>query len=413
MRHELLQLMVRFGLCFPVPGGDTYVAPQLLSPSRPAYEWPTDDNLVLHYEYDVMPKGIVRRVIVALHDHIRPGDYTWRNGAVFDYEGTAAEVVEDYRRRQLRIRLTGGDPRVLLGLIDHSLTVIHRSFPGIRFEKFRPCDCAACQETTEPTMFSVSDLYDFAKSGDRIQCRISRQLMDPVALLRTMVVELIRVGASGSASSADLFVGPGDVAPEPIPTPEVYVSYKWGERSGALVDDIQRVLAERGVVVVRDVDEMRYKDSIREFMSRLGAGKAIVVVLGADYLKSKNCMFELCEIAARPEFTDRVFPVVLEDAGIFDAVTRLEYVRYWEEQTERLRAAMQTVGQENLQGIRDELDLLVRIRNTVADLIDTIADMNALTPQVHRGTNFEALYRRLEPVIGPVADRSDAAVPSG
>ena len=33
MRNELLQLMVRFQLCFQVPGSDTHIAPQLLTPS--------------------------------------------------------------------------------------------------------------------------------------------------------------------------------------------------------------------------------------------------------------------------------------------------------------------------------------------------------------------------------------------
>ena len=33
MHGELLQLMVKFGLCFQVPGSDTFIAPQLLTPS--------------------------------------------------------------------------------------------------------------------------------------------------------------------------------------------------------------------------------------------------------------------------------------------------------------------------------------------------------------------------------------------
>ena len=121
MRDELLQLMVKFQLCFQVPGSDTYIAPQLLAPSQPAYHWDASDNLVLRYEYDVMPKGIVRRLIVALHYQIAPDDLLWRSGAVFEYEGSKAEVIEVYRRRLLTIRIRGGDPRVLLGLIDHQL----------------------------------------------------------------------------------------------------------------------------------------------------------------------------------------------------------------------------------------------------------------------------------------------------
>ncbi len=387
MRHELLQLMVRFALCFQVPGTNTFVAPQLLSPSRPIYDWPEKDDLAISYEYEVMPKGIVRRLIVALHDHIRPGNHVWRNGVVLEYLGTSAEVVEDYRRRALRLRLKGPDPRVLLGIIDQNLSVIHRSFPGLKFETFRPCDCDGCSSASEPTKFSVRDLRDFARTGHGIQCRISRELRDPNLLLRVLQLDE-RINhqsrfASGQIESA-------------ASKPAVFISYKWGGASEELAVEIQRVLSQRGFTVIRDKHELRYKDSVSRFMREIGAGRAVVVILGSEYLKSRNCMFELTEIAARPEFADRIFPVVLDDADIFDAVSRVEYVKHWEQQIKRLKTAMKGVGAENLHGIREDLDLYERIRNTIAGLTDTIANMNTLTPRDHRGTEFDQLYASVE-----------------
>ena len=167
MRDELLQLMVKFQLCFQVPGSDTYVAPQLLAPSQPPYHWDDSDNLTLRYEYDVMPKGIVRRLIVALHYQIPSGGPLWRSGAVFEYEGSTAEVIEVYRRRLLTIRIRGGDPRVLLGLIDHELGIIHRSYPGIKVKKFLPCDCETCAVSSEPTMFEVGELKSSPRQARR------------------------------------------------------------------------------------------------------------------------------------------------------------------------------------------------------------------------------------------------------
>ena len=105
---------------------------------------------------------------------------------MFEYEGSKAEVIEVYRRGLLTIRIRGGDPRVLLGLIDHELGIIHRSYPGIRFKKFMPCDCETCLSSSEPTMFEVGELKDFAQTGDQIQCRSSRRLRDPVELLRLL-----------------------------------------------------------------------------------------------------------------------------------------------------------------------------------------------------------------------------------
>jgi internalin A len=177
--------------------------------------------------------------------------------------------------------------------------------------------------------------------------------------------------------------------------PEVFVSYKWEGDSEALVDEIQRTMEARGVLVTRDKSEIRYRDSIQQFMRRLGAGKCIIVILSKEYLQSKYCMFELTEIASRPEFASRVYPVVMKDAAIFDPITRIQYIKYWEDQRLALDQAMRQVGQENLQGIREELDLYEKIRNTIAGIMNVLADMNTLTPETHKDTDFDQLYTQL------------------
>jgi hypothetical protein len=50
-RDELLQLMMRFRLCYEIPGRlGTYIAPHLLSADQPGYEWDDKENLHLRYE---------------------------------------------------------------------------------------------------------------------------------------------------------------------------------------------------------------------------------------------------------------------------------------------------------------------------------------------------------------------------
>jgi len=41
-------------------------------------------------------------------------------------------------------------------------------------------------------------------------------------------------------------------------------------------------------------------------------------------------MFELTEIATAGDLRDHVFPVILQDANIYDAMGRLTYIRHWE-----------------------------------------------------------------------------------
>ncbi|MGH2412676.1 MAG: COR domain-containing protein, partial [Microcystaceae cyanobacterium] len=63
-QDELLQLMMKFKLCYKIPDSlDTYIAPQLLTLNQPEYIWDEVNNLLLRYTYEFMPKGILTQFI--------------------------------------------------------------------------------------------------------------------------------------------------------------------------------------------------------------------------------------------------------------------------------------------------------------------------------------------------------------
>lgn len=395
MRDELLHLMMRFQLCYQLPGRDAWIAPQLLSPERPAYDWNSHDELVLRYEYEFMPKGILTRFIVALHHLIADQRLVWKLGVILERHGARAEVIEDYLRRKITVRVSGADAQGLLAIVDDQLDRIHGAFHRLKYEKFLPCSCAVCQTRDEPAVYSLSELQDFAAQGDLIQCRVSRKMVDAARLLRDVLPSAVygrdtRLGQLISARHAAYPVA------EPAPTKEVFVSYAWTDESIAIVDALQAACEEREIVLVRDKNEMRYKDSIRDFMRRIGRGTCIVVVLSKNYLESKNCMFELTEIASRGDIRDRVFPIILDDARIYDAIDRVRYIKHWEQKKQELDEEIKGVGGEYLQGIREELDLFAKIRHTIAEIVNIVGDMNAQTLDQHQRSNFDALLEVLE-----------------
>ena len=151
----------------------------------------------------------------------------------------------------------------------------------------RPCTCEVCSSAADPAMFTITDLEDFARAGDPIQCRASHKLLDPIPLLKELSSDptLWRT-AKGTIDRAS-----ESVIPAPL-VPEAFVSYKWGGEAESLVEETQDKLTARGVIVIRDKNEMEYRDSIRNFMRRIGAGKLIVMVIDKAYLESENCMFD-------------------------------------------------------------------------------------------------------------------------
>ncbi len=175
----------------------------------------------------------------------------------------------------------------------------------------------------------------------------------------------------------------------------VFISYAWGGEREELVNQIDQALQKRGLKIIRDKRELGYKGSITEFMERIGRGNCVIVVISDKYLRSPNCMFELVEIAERKQFYDRIFPVVLADANLYDPIKRIEYVKYWEQKRTDLAQAIKTLDPANLQGLREDMDLYDRIRDKVSGLTSILKDLNTLTPDMHLDSDFEILYNAI------------------
>lgn len=394
MRDELLQLMVRFQLCYRLENSDAYVAPQLLTPEKPQYVWPSSGILTLKYRYDFMPKGIFTRLVVALNHLIADQSFVWRTGAILERDGTRCEVIEDSSRREIGLRAVGQYPREIIAIVDHAIGRIHDSFQHFKCETWVPCRCSSCSVASEPQHYPFDVLRRFARDEKPIQCHASYELVNA----RELVDAVLSGGNSQGVvhrdveEIVDLESGHATESTRPT-TSEVFVSYGWNDESDSFVDALSAAFDGRGVSLIRDKSEMTYKDSILRFMQRIGGGNAVVVVISRKYLESPNCMFELAEISDHRDFRDRVFPVILPDARVFDPESVLDYIKYWEDRIKSLDAKMRIVELTNLQGIQNELNLYRRIRSIIAEIVDVLRDMNVLSVKSNRDTVIQEVVK--------------------
>ncbi|BAY07462.1 COR domain-containing protein [Calothrix sp. NIES-2098] len=180
MQDELLQLMMRFKLCYPIPNlSGSYIAPQLLDINQPEYTWEKSNNLILRYKYEFMPKGILTRFMVETHPWIERQNLVWRSGIVLNKDQTRAEVIEHYNQKEIKIRVIGNRKKELLAVITHELEKIHKSFERLQYDTLVPCNCKKCEVNETPYTYPLDELHEFLNADDyQIQCRKSRQMVD-------------------------------------------------------------------------------------------------------------------------------------------------------------------------------------------------------------------------------------------
>jgi internalin A len=171
MRDELLQLMMRFKLCYEIPGRPrTYIAPQLLSSNQPKYDWDNNENLILRYHYDFMPKGMLTRFTVEMHKLIE-SDLVWKDGVILTDSNVRAEVIEAYYKNEIRIRVSGFPKKDLLTRIRHEFDKINSSYEQLRYQELIPCNCKVCKISPEPNAYALQKLQERIKNNSyRIEC---------------------------------------------------------------------------------------------------------------------------------------------------------------------------------------------------------------------------------------------------
>jgi GTPase SAR1 family protein len=335
MQDELLQLMINFKLCYRLKNSGYYIAPQLLTANAPDYPWDNRHNLIMRYKYEFMPKGILSRFIVETHQYIAEQKYVWRSGVILQKEGAKAEVIEYYDKREIVIRVSGQNKKELMIIVTYELDKINQTFKRIKLEKLIPCNCSRCSNPSmEPHFYRLENLKKrLLHKQFKVQCDESFEHVNVLSLVDDFI-EKDRDIEEGE----DLFhtYAVSKTKRDIQPVWEIYISYAWGGESEEIANRLDEAFKEKGITIIRDKRDLGFKGRIKEFMERIECGKCVIVVISKKYLESRNCMFELMQIAKSGDFYGRIFPVVLDDAKIYDPEERINYVQYWEKKNSRL-----------------------------------------------------------------------------
>lgn len=192
MHFELLGLMQKFELCYPLPNsnGKSFLASQLLQASQPEYAWNEEENLRLFYRYDFMPKGLLSRFIVRMNQYVTDINKAWRRGVILERKNTRAEVIESYGNKKIDIHVEGKYCKELMTLITANIDELNESF-NLKVPKFVPCNCDTCKTLGKPYFYEFEKLEFRKEKGKKtIECDISLKDVFVEALIDNVFVDI-------------------------------------------------------------------------------------------------------------------------------------------------------------------------------------------------------------------------------
>ncbi len=193
----LSRLMHRLGLMYEIEGKDIFIIPSHLSIEQPYETWAFEnkpDILQFCYEFDkYMPRGIMPRLIVALHPYIHNNERVWKSGfnIAMDRGKTCAEIKESYEKPDtFQIRIHGADKKECKGVIVNELNKILEPYKKLNYEITVPCICGECNNKKEKHFFKLSTLKNLkskfklpSPAQAQAQCENSGILVEVDSLL--------------------------------------------------------------------------------------------------------------------------------------------------------------------------------------------------------------------------------------
>ncbi|MDQ1353372.1 MAG: internalin, partial [Acidobacteriota bacterium] len=124
----IIRLMNKFELCYEIDKQKVLV-PDLLDVQQSSFDFDYADSLKFLFEYDFLPRSIMPRFIVRMHNDIK-NELRWRTGVVLENKAfhATAVVKADNEEKKIYIYVSGTQKRDYFAVIRHTIRDINGSF---------------------------------------------------------------------------------------------------------------------------------------------------------------------------------------------------------------------------------------------------------------------------------------------
>jgi len=137
--------------------------------------------------------------------------------------------------------------------------------------------------------------------------------------------------------------------------PTLFISYCQKD-GNSYADDLESQLNDY-FEVRRDKTKLIPNDDIYEFMAGIANEDFVLIVLTAEYVKSRNCMLEMAYLSKQDDWSDKTMVLVIDET-IYKTNRKLEILTYWKLRKEKADIFIDdgSVGKKILQQEKEYLD---------------------------------------------------------
>lgn len=166
----------------------------------------------------------------------------------------------------------------------------------------------------------------------------------------------------------------------------VFLSYCWNDSNIADIIDRDIPIRNKHINIVRDTRELEYKDSIETYMQTIKEQDYVLSLISDSYLKSKNCMYEICELMRDRNYMAKLLFIVLSDADIkkycdreqggahiFNDADSINYNLYWANTARQYKEKLDQIQEGKAKTtLENTYHMYTTINDNLASFIDQL-----------------------------------------
>lgn len=208
-----------------------------------------------------------------------------------------------------------------------------------------------------------------------------------------------------------------ETKPPIIPKPgkeqkKIFLSYCQKDKDIVqIIDEKLAGLIGEEFYISRDVRDVQYKDSFKEFMKTIRQHDFVIMVISDRYIKSRNCMYEVMEVFKERNYAEKLLFIVLSNADkkyfkddvsdsigadIYTPTGQAQYTIFWNNQKKEIEKLIKEI--ENPVYAASQLKEAGQIEKIMLELpefFDYIADVKGLPLEEHMKSNFREIIKKL------------------
>ena len=161
--------------------------------------------------------------------------------------------------------------------------------------------------------------------------------------------------------------------------------------------------------ISRDIRDVEYHESFKKFMHSIEMHDYVIMVISNNYLKSRNCMFEVLEVIKDSQYQKKLAFIVLENedisfyknspnldigANVYTTEGQTAYTLYWASVESGLQSQIEAIG-DTTRAIHQikEKRVVQKILLDLPEFIEFLKDVKGLSLSEHIKNDFADILK--------------------